>query len=402
MQLKAFTRIKSFLFIAVSDCDREEFGESINKINLSRGKLTAVMFVSLETMLLATMMITKKGSALAAPNLYYVGMYLAMLVAMLAFLLVFIRMTNNVSEHRTGIQIVKILFTGFILCWCAGISLLDQMSSGQIMVYVVAVIAVAVTPLLEPVVLFLIYLFVHVAFLVPLIYFQPDAEIPFGMVTNSTTFVMVSWAISYMRYKKQVMAFNNEKMIQEKNIELARINAELKQANQKLERISRIDGLTGIHNRAMFDLTIQAEWDRCRRQLRPLSLLMIDIDYFKAYNDHYGHQAGDRCIQRVAQVLSARTKRASDSAARYGGEEFAVILPYIEREEANAIAEQMRSGVEDLAIPHAYSLVSDYLTISLGVYTAAPSDCLTVEAFIKCADDALYRAKTRHNGVATA
>ena len=122
-----------------------------------------------------------------------------------------------------------------------------------------------------------------------------------------------------MRYNRHVIAFKDHKLVEEKSIELERLNLELQEANKKLEELTRIDGMTGIYNRIMFDRTIRAEWDRCRRHGMPLTLMMVDVDFFKSFNDNSGHQAGDICIRRIAEALSDCAKRASDSVARYGG-----------------------------------------------------------------------------------
>jgi diguanylate cyclase (GGDEF)-like protein len=283
-------------------------------------------------------------------------------------------------------MVAAVSFISFILIWCAGISLLDQLSYGQIIVYVVAIISIAVTPLFKPVTLFTVYLTIHALFLAFMLYFQKSSEILFGNFLNSTTILIISWVISCMRYKNRVEDFNNRKIIQEKSDELKRVNKEL-------ERLSQTDSLTGIFNRSVFDKTIKTEWDRCKRYFTPLSLIMIDIDFFKAFNDNYGHQAGDECIKQVAGLLSDCAKRSSDIVARYGGEEFAIKLPQIEKENALELAEKMRSRVEKLNILHAYSSISDYVTISLGVYTVTPSDKLSIEEFIRTADKALYDAK---------
>ena len=141
------------------------------------------------------------------------------------------------------------------------------------------------------------------------------------------------------------------------------------------------------------------EWDRCRRHSIPLTLMMIDIDFFKSFNDNYGHQAGDDCIRDVARLLRASAQRSSDVVARYGGDEFAIILPHMEKEEAYQFAEQIRKRVLELAVPHEYSSVSPYLTISIGVHTLVPSDQSSIEEFIETADQALYEAKKSHNKV---
>ncbi|WLI87918.1 diguanylate cyclase [Massilia sp. R2A-15] len=153
------------------------------------------------------------------------------------------------------------------------------------------------------------------------------------------------------------------------------------------------DGLTGIANRRHFDQAIEKEQRRAKRSGVPLSMLMIDIDFFKAYNDHYGHQQGDDTLIRVAAALAGRLKRPPDLIARYGGEEFAVILPDMDSAGATGIAETMRKCVAQLAIPHAGAQGAAQVTISIGVATQAPSNPLEVAELIGAADRALYEAK---------
>lgn len=205
-----------------------------------------------------------------------------------------------------------------------------------------------------------------------------------------------------MMYKKHVDDFNNRKIINGKSEELKRVNKELEEANQKLKKLSQTDSLTGIFNRFVFDTTVKAEWDRCKRHFIPLSLIMIDIDFFKAFNDNYGHQAGDDCLRQVSRTLSSCAERSSDIVARYGGEEFAVILTHMKKEGVLEFAEQLRKNVEQLAIPHMYSSISQHITISLGVYTVIPSDTSSIDEFIRTADKALYEAKKERNNIVVA
>lgn len=182
----------------------------------------------------------------------------------------------------------------------------------------------------------------------------------------------------------------------EREKELLKLSAELKKANQKLEKMALVDGLTGISNRRLFDKTLKKELKRARREKSNLALIMIDLDNFKAYNDTYGHQAGDECLKKAASILEENTKRATDFAARYGGEEFAVILPDTDKTGALKIAEDIRKGIIDLKIEHKNSDTSDYVTVSLGISTIKPEKEITqelIKAFIEKADQALYQAK---------
>lgn len=176
-------------------------------------------------------------------------------------------------------------------------------------------------------------------------------------------------------------------------IELALVNQKLQRANSELEALSRRDPLTGVANRRQFDEVLDAEWRRARRSRQCLALVIADVDQFKSYNDACGHQAGDLCLQRVAQALATVAHRAGDLVARYGGEEFAVILPGLDREGALALAESMRRAIEHLALPHPNSSVGPLVTVSLGVASMSPQRGDTDAAVVHAADVALYRAK---------
>jgi len=154
------------------------------------------------------------------------------------------------------------------------------------------------------------------------------------------------------------------------------------------------DGLTGIANRRHFDVTIEKEWRRAKRNGTALTLLMIDIDCFKAYNDHYGHQQGDQCLIEVAAALAGMLKRPCDMMARYGGEEFAMILPETDGEQARRVAEAIRLRTLELALPHAHSGISGGLvSVSIGIATQAADVPVSIAELIGAADRALYCAK---------
>ena len=153
------------------------------------------------------------------------------------------------------------------------------------------------------------------------------------------------------------------------------------------------DGLTGIANRRHFDVAMEKEHRRAKRGGAALSLLMIDIDHFKAYNDHYGHQKGDQCLIQVAAGLAGMLKRPCDLMARYGGEEFAVILPELDLDQAGRIAETLRARALELAIPHERNGDVPYVTVSIGVTSQRPEAPVDIEALIGAADRALYEAK---------
>lgn len=161
----------------------------------------------------------------------------------------------------------------------------------------------------------------------------------------------------------------------------------------KLQELSERDGLTMIPNRRRFEESLDNEWRRCLRSTLPISLLMIDIDYFKLYNDNYGHLQGDDCLKKVATAIADTVCRPGDLAARYGGEEFAVILGNTYMEGAKHIAEKIVSNIEKLNLSHERSEVSDRITLSIGISTLIPAKEYTTEKLIQNADDSLYEAK---------
>ena len=169
--------------------------------------------------------------------------------------------------------------------------------------------------------------------------------------------------------------------------------ARYKQSTEQLGRLARIDGLTEIANRREFDRMLEIEWLRAIRSQEPLSLMMIDIDNFKSYNDGYGHDAGDECIRQVALTIQSTMRRSADLAARYGGEEFVCILPDTDVEGGVALAELIRRNIEALNIPHEYSNGDRIVTVSTGVATLQASARRSPLELVKAADDALYRAK---------
>jgi len=203
-----------------------------------------------------------------------------------------------------------------------------------------------------------------------------------------------------VRVESQLKHYNLQAELKAKNIKLeqeikARQAAEAKllKLNQKLNTLATLDGLTNIANRFCFENFLAQEWLRGKREKFPLSFILCDVDYFKLYNDYFGHQAGDICLKSVAQAISDTIQRPADLVARYGGEEFAVILPHTPAENALQVAEKIRLAVQDLCILHPSSLVRNYVSLSLGVTSIIPDSKYSRNQLLMTADKALYQAK---------
>ncbi len=169
--------------------------------------------------------------------------------------------------------------------------------------------------------------------------------------------------------------------------------AALQTANQELQRLAHMDGLTQVANRRNFDSTLAQEWRRLAREQHPLSLILCDVDFFKRYNDTYGHQVGDDCLRNIASAISIALKRPSDLVARYGGEEFAVILPNTPLQGAHHVAKEIQVAVRALGMAHVGSQVSKFVTLSIGIATVIPQSRFSPMSLVAAADRALYQAK---------
>ncbi|WP_199776178.1 diguanylate cyclase domain-containing protein [Chromobacterium vaccinii] len=163
-----------------------------------------------------------------------------------------------------------------------------------------------------------------------------------------------------------------------------------------LSSIALQDGLTGVANRRKFDEALQSDWLQCARQQQPISLLMLDVDHFKRFNDRYGHQAGDDCLRRVAQAIRLSLRRPRDLAARYGGEEFACLLPETDLEGASSLADEILQAIRALGIPHEASDAEPTVTASIGVASMIPNGSTAPQTLVERADHQLYQAK--HEG----
>lgn len=172
-----------------------------------------------------------------------------------------------------------------------------------------------------------------------------------------------------------------------------RNNIELKQYKDKLERIAAEDMLTGLATRRRFEEVLNSEWRRCRRQYASLAVAMMDIDYFKPFNDNYGHGAGDDCLRKVGAALAHQIRRPADLVARYGGEEFVCVMPETALEGAMTLGHAMRQAIISANIKHEHSQVADHVTMSIGVASCIPAEGLDPFDLVKAADTCLYEAK---------
>lgn len=210
---------------------------------------------------------------------------------------------------------------------------------------------------------------------------EDEESVAQAFAAGATDYVTkpIHWAVLRQRVKRL--------------IQQSQLYRQLESANQVLQRLASVDGLTQLANRRCFDEHLYQEWQRMIREQGPLSLILCDIDFFKAYNDTYGHQAGDDCLHQIAKTISSCAKRPADLAARYGGEEFALILPTTASTGGVKVAQDIQHKVKALQLPHSSSQVSDCITLSLGIATVVPQVDSNPSTLVTVADKALYQAK---------
>lgn len=198
---------------------------------------------------------------------------------------------------------------------------------------------------------------------------------------------VVLTVVAFFVERRERFGFLNEVLVEIKSQELERLN-------HHLATLAREDALSGLANRRAFDDVLGIEWERGRREQHPIAVVFIDVDFFKLYNDNYGHAAGDTCLRQVAFAIKQSLHRATDLAARYGGEEFVVLLPNTDILGAREVAERILAHIDSLAIPHERSHVASHVTVSMGIASLIPSPYVSAEQLLDEADHALYQAKS--------
>lgn len=244
--------------------------------------------------------------------------------------------------------------------------------------FIILINLLIVVPDFKPIYTIFYILLVYAGTMLVQLLFLPVSVFAVNKIMNVTTFTIICIFTSLFLYTRNVQVYLN--------------TVKLKEMNEHLSLLSTTDELTGLPNRRSFNYFYENIWSHCQRLKLPLCVIMIDIDYFKRYNDVYGHAEGDKILKTVAGHLSHCIKRDTDFIARYGGEEFVGILPYVEPEEAHAFVREIQTSIEALGIPAPYPPHSP-LTISIGAALVIPKAALTKNALLESADKALYEAK---------
>jgi len=384
------------LLLKNSYSNDEEFLTKIFKINLVRNKIICIFFIFLELIIFSVYILIPNKTFFDYINIKHMYFHAIMLIMSLVWLIIIKKIQASQTINKRSVFAFQFIFISYILFWGGAISIVDQISTGEITIYCVASMSMALMPYLKPKWSLIIYMYIHIIFIACLFCVKQSNLLLFTNVFYSSICVVLSFIISTILFNSKLNDFRNKRLIEHKNIELNKINRELIEVNSNLEELSCTDCLTGIANRRKFEDFISFEWDKCKNNLSPLSAIMIDVDFFKLFNDNYGHQSGDYCLKKIGETLSNHLSANHGIVARYGGEEFIIVLEGLSKTSALIEAEKIRKSVEALSIPHDFSPVSNYVTISLGVSSLIPSEDSSIKILIEKADMALYKAKKKN------
>lgn len=390
-------KLKSSLDLTLNEED--SFRNETIKINIRRGKIYSKYIIFAEIIL-------SLADIIFNYNKYVTGFkfndYLIMYLIMIGINLVYLFSLKNTRICLKNLRVMEFITTSYIIfmmVWGAVISLMDQRLYGQIMVYMVNLIACSVIYYIDTRRLISAYFISTWVLFFGLPYFQPSRDIILGHYINTIIFLICSYVASRTLYRNLYINFRGKNLIIEANEKLKReINEnktmykQLQEANKKLKRLSLKDELTNLNNRRALREFIENIFKYVPKET-PVSIIMIDVDNFKSYNDKYGHVNGDEVLRKVSCKLIETLRGSKDFAARYGGEEFVYIALQTNENQIYEIAKEIREEIYNLKIPHEYSDVSEYVTASLGVATIVPDNTASIYEAIRNADIALYQAK---------
>lgn len=394
-----------FLKNTISEQEKKNFETAVITDNVHRGKILAIVVSVFEVMYIIIDIISvvlKVDSRFEFNN--YLVMYSLMIIINIMYLL-FIRKFDNASiiseNQRKKFNIAIIVYITLILSWGSVVSLMDQKLYGQLMAYVVNITICSVIYLLDNKKILIPYCISALILIIGLPYFQNSSDILIGHYVNLVVFIIISWLASRLLYHNYCenytgkMLLNRSSLLLEKEIEEKRqINLKLAIANERLKELAAMDELTGIPNRRSFRNFMDRAFELYIKEDSTLSIIIIDIDFFKQYNDYYGHEEGDKTLIAVANQINSTVKEPSECVVRWGGEEFIYAAFNKSKQEVNEIANTIKAKVSALKIAHISSSIDTYISVSLGMCTIHVTKKEDINKAIILADRALYFAKS--------
>lgn len=370
--------------------------------NIRRGKTIAIIMIVFELVFMAIDLISLK---LKVDDHFSYYFYLIMYFIMILINSIYLLLTKSSKElnekNLKKLELGFVIYLTLIMSWGSFVSLMDQRLYGQLMVFMVNMITCSVLYFLTNKQILIPYVSSALIVYIGLPFFQKSKDVLIGHYVNLSVFIVISWFASRIVYQyycndhRIKSLLNESNALLEKEIDQNRmINMKLAEANLQLKELALIDELTEIPNRRGLRNFVDVAFKYyLKKEITRLCVIMIDIDYFKQYNDNYGHNEGDNVLKAVAQQINAVIKHSKDFVARWGGEEFIYASFDSSDEEISEIAERIRTSIQSLKIPHKFSEASDYVSVSIGTSSIIVGDRNDVSTSIELADKALYSAK---------
>lgn len=396
--------MKYFLNGTIAESEKEKYRKELVHDNIHRGKILAFVLIGFELVLALADICT---SILKVDSRFHFNGYLVMYLIMIGINILYLLSIGRFEKLNTisirqlkKMEIRIIVYITLIMSWGSVVSLMDQKLYGQLMVFMVMMITTSVMYFLESKKILIPYAFSVLIITIGLPFFQSSKDILIGHYVNLCIFIITSWLASRIIFFSYINDFNNRNLLQKANELLEKeikenrdINNKLALANLQLKKMALIDELTGIPNRRGFRNYIDIAFDSYGETKPLLSILMIDIDYFKQFNDNYGHETGDKVLIAVTRQIDLIEKSTEKYFCRWGGEEFVFSVFNSSREDAIKLAETIRNNVCQLKISHEFSQADENLSVSIGIGTMESAGKDDVSKVINLADQALYLAK---------
>lgn len=390
--MNAFRKI----FAQVPNEYRAQFADRRLQVNVGRSHALSLYMIIVQ-IILNLINIIKPSEGEGGDIFIYIALSMTTLgIGLIYWVLLFL-----VKKEKIRGRGIKILLTQSLLYIYLIIQLvfcyLNIINSGGVNSYIIALLIVSLFPILPPaqsittIVLSFAYLLISM-YMARSVSDAWNAILVTDTWANLVIITGITIFASVIIHNLFVSDFLQTMRLQERNQDLQMVNGELEQLNSQLEQMATTDQMTGMANRYAFSRDFVDIWNAAAEKQKRMAMAIMDIDFFKAYNDKYGHLEGDKCLQQVAASLKNSFRRSDDIVVRFGGEEFLAVFS-ADRADAWELAEKARNNVEALNIPHATDAISPYVTISIGVCVAMPDPAISTDMVLHIADDALYEAK---------
>ena len=396
-------KLRNYILNNIEECEKENFETVIIFDNIHRGKILAIIMIVFE---LIFSIADISSSYLQVDNRFLFNEYLVMYTIMIFFNILYLLLTrkfekindatfDQLKKYKTGM----VLYITLIMSWGSAVTLMDQKLYGNLIVFMINMIICSVIYFLDNRSILIPYFFSTLVLIIGLPLFQSSKDILIGHYVNLIVFISISWIASRIIYTGYCNDFNSKVLLEKANIllekeikENKRINMKLTKANLQLKEAALIDELTGIQNRRSFRNYIDTAFENYVKNDSDISVLMIDIDFFKQFNDNYGHEKGDKVLIEVANQINSVISNPMEFFGRWGGEEFIYVAFNAKKDDVGRLAENIMKRVYDLGIPHEFS-EKQYLSVSIGTCTIRITGREDVSKAIELADRALYTAK---------